>query len=416
MALAPGTRLGVYEVCAQIGEGGMGQVYRARDTKLNRDVALKVLPDAFAADHDRLIRFTREAQTLASLNHANIAQIHGLEDTPPMRALVMELVEGPDLAQRLVHGPIPVDETVAIARQIADAIEAAHEQGIVHRDLKPANIKVRDDGTVKVLDFGLAKAFEGSATPGPVSPLSLSPTYASPAMTGVGMIMGTAAYMSPEQAKGKAVDKRADIWSFGVILYEMLVGRALFQGETVSEVLASVIMRDPDLSGLPTNLPASLRHLIARCLVKDPKLRLRDIGEARLLLSGSEAIHVAADAPKPSESRSNRWLVALSAGLALALAATGVVLWRVAAAAPPTEAAIRFEAQPPDQTSLMLVARPSVALSSDGSTLAFVAVAKGESRLYLRSLGEVTSRLLPGTEDVSNPVFSPDGRKIAFFA
>jgi Tol biopolymer transport system component len=415
VSLTVGARIGPYEIIAAIGAGGMGEVYRARDTKLNRDVALKILPDAFAADADRLSRFTREAQTLASLNHPNIAQIHGLEDSSSVHALIMEFVEGPDLAQRLVNGPIPIDETVAIARQIADAIEAAHEQGIVHRDLKPANVKVRDDGMVKVLDFGLAKALEGSGTPGPIAPVSLSPTYASPAMTGVGMIVGTAAYMSPEQAKGKAVDKRADIWSFGVILYEMLTGRALFQGETVSEVLASVIMRVPDLSGLPTNVPASLRHVIARCLVKDPKLRLRDIGEARLALSGSEAIQVAAAAPDASTRRGNRWLVALSAGLALALAATGVALWRIAGRAP-AEAVIRFEVQPPDQTTLMLVARPSVALSADGSTLAFVAVEKGESRLYLRSLGEITSRVLPGTEDGSNPVFSPDGRQIAFFA
>jgi serine/threonine protein kinase len=269
LSLTPGTRLGSYEILAPIGKGGMGEVYRARDSKLNRDVALKILPDVFAADHDRLTRFTREAQTLAALNHPNIAQIHGLEDRSSVRALVMELVEGPDLAERLARGPIPVDETIAIARQVADAIEAAHEHGIVHRDLKPANIKVRDDGTVKVLDFGLAKAFEGSAAPNPVGPLSLSPTYASPVMTGVGMIMGTAAYMSPEQAKGKVVDKRADIWSFGVVLYEMLTGRALFQGETASEVLASVMMREPDLSALPPTVPAPVRYVIARCLVKD---------------------------------------------------------------------------------------------------------------------------------------------------
>jgi Tol biopolymer transport system component len=406
---------GSYEIIAAIGAGGMGEVYRARDTKLNREVALKILPEVFAADHDRLTRFTREAHTLASLNHPNIAQIHGLEDSSSVHALVMEFVDGPDLSQRLANGPIPVDETVAIARQIADAIEAAHEQGIVHRDLKPANIKVRDDGAVKVLDFGLAKAFEGSASSAPTAPLSLSPTYASPVITGVGMIMGTAAYMSPEQAKGKAVDKRADIWSFGVIVYEMLTGRALFQGETASEVLASVIMRDPDLNGLPTNVPPSLRHVISRCLVKDPKLRLRDIGEARLALSGSDAIHAVATAPDTPARRGSRWLVVLSAGLALALAASGVALWRVAAR-PPADAVIRFEVQPPDQTTLMLVARPSVTLSSDGTTLGFVAVEKGESRLYLRSLSEITSRVLPGTEGGSNPVFSPDGRRIAFFA
>src|SRR5262245_31033528 len=271
----------------------MGEVYRARDSKLNRDVALKILPEAFAADPDRLARFTREAQTLAALNHPNIAQIYGLEEGPAAdgpakaghysRALVMELVDGPDLALRISQGPVPLDEALAIARQVADALESAHDHGIVHRDLKPANIKVRDDGTVKVLDFGLAKAFEAS---GPSSTLSMSPTLASPAVTGMGMIIGTAAYMSPEQAKGKSVDKRADIWAFGVVLYEMLIGRALFEGETVSEVLAAVIMREPDLSALPASLPGHVRQVIARCLVRDPKLRLRDIGEARLALSG----------------------------------------------------------------------------------------------------------------------------------
>jgi eukaryotic-like serine/threonine-protein kinase len=414
LTLTPGTRLGAYEIIAAIGAGGMGEVYRARDTKLNRDVALKILPETFAADPDRLTRFTREAQTLASLNHPNIAQIHGLEDGSSVHALVMEFVDGADLAQRLAHGPIPVDETMPIAKQIADAIEAAHEQGIVHRDLKPSNVKVRDDGTVKVLDFGLAKALEGSNTPHQSGSLSLSPTVASPAMTGVGMIMGTAAYMSPEQAKGKSVDKRADIWSFGVVLYEMLTGRMLFQGETASEVMASVIMRDPDLNALPSTTPASLRHLIARCLVKDPKLRLRDIGEARLALSGSELMGIAASPAEPTTRGVNRWLVALSAALAVALAVTGVMLWRVGASTL-AQPVMKFDIQPPDQTSLALVARPSVALSSDGSMVAFVAAAKGESRLYLRSFGELTPRMLPGTEGASNPVFSPNGNEIAFF-
>jgi serine/threonine-protein kinase len=393
----------------------MGEVYRARDTKLNRDVALKILPEIFASDPDRLARFTREAQTLAALNHPNIAQIHGLEDQPPMRALVMELVEGPDLSLRIAHGALPLGEALAIARQVADALETAHDQAIVHRDLKPANIKVRDDGTVKVLDFGLAKAFEGA---GPSSTLSMSPTQASPAMTGVGMIIGTAAYMSPEQAKGKSVDKRADIWAFGVVLYEMLTGRALFEGDTVSEVLAAVIMREPDLSVLPSTVPAHVRQLIARCLVRDPKLRLRDIGEARLALAGY-ASNIAA-IPDPTEptmarARPSRWPVAVAAALAIALASTGFALWRVASA--PSRAAVtRYEVRPPDKVALVLDSRPGLSTSPDGTKLVFVARAEGVSRLYLRTREDLTPRVLPGTEDATNPVFSPDGTQVAFFA
>ena len=243
VALIPGARLGVYEIIAPIGEGGMGQVFRARDTKLNRDVALKVLPDSFANDADRLARFTREAQALAALNHPNIAAIYGIEESSGVRALVMELVEGDDLSQRIARGAIPLDEALPIAKQIAEALEAAHEQGIMHRDLKPANIKVRLDGTVKVLDFGLAKAMDpvGSAPN-----MSQSPTITTPAMTHAGMIMGTAAYMSPEQAKGRAVDKRSDVWAFGCVLFEMLTGKRAFEGEDVSDTLAAVLRGEPD--------------------------------------------------------------------------------------------------------------------------------------------------------------------------
>ena len=285
MSLAPGIRLGPYEITAQIGAGGMGEVYRARDTKLDRDVALKILPELFASDPDRLMRFEREAKTLASLNHPHIAQIHGFED----RALVMELVEGEDLSQRIARGAIPFDEALPIAKQIAEALEAAHEQGIIHRDLKPANIKVRDDGTVKVLDFGLAKALDpgaGSREPGAGSALANSPTITSPAMTMHGMILGTAAYMSPEQARGKAVDKRADIWAFGVVFYEMLTGRRAFEGEDVSSILAAVIQSEPRWDGVP----ASVRRLLESCLDKDPKKRLRDIGDVWTLLDDQPAV------------------------------------------------------------------------------------------------------------------------------
>ena len=258
MALAVGSRIAHYDVTALIGEGGMGQVYQATDTKLNRQVALKILPEAFAADPDRLARFQREAQVLASLNHPGIAAIYGLEEADDTRALVLELVEGPTLADRISQGPIPVDEALPIAKQIAEALEAAHEAGVIHRDLKPANIKVREDGTVKVLDFGLAKALDTTPEGDP----SLSPTLTA-AATQMGVIMGTAAYMSPEQASGETTDKRSDIWSFGVVLFEMLTGQRLFTGKTVSHVLASVLKTDPDWKALPTTMPLPLTRLLA---------------------------------------------------------------------------------------------------------------------------------------------------------
>ena len=278
MALQVGSRLGHYEVSALIGEGGMGQVYQATDTKLNRQVALKILPEAFATDPDRLARFQREAQVLASLNHPNIAAIHGLEDSEGTKALV--LVEGPTLADRISQGPIPLDEALPITKQIAEALEAAHEAGVIHRDLKPANIKVRDDGTVKVLDFGLAKALDTTPQGDP----SQSPTLTA-AATQMGVILGTAAYMSPEQARGKPVDRRADIWSFGVVLYEILTGARPFQGEDVSLTLASVMKSDVDVKPLPSDLPETLRTVLRRCLEKDPLQRIRDVGDLGDVLS-----------------------------------------------------------------------------------------------------------------------------------
>ena len=264
MALAVGSRLGHYDVTALIGEGGMGQVYQATDTKLNRQVALKILPEAFADDPDRLARFQREAQVLASLNHPNIAQIHGIEEADDTRALVLELVEGPTLADRIAQGAIPVDEAIPMAKQIAEALEAAHEQGVIHRDLKPANIKVREDGTVKVLDFGLAKALDTTPEGDP----SQSPTMTA-AATQMGVIMGTAAYMSPEQAAGKLVDQRSDIFAFGVVLWEMLTGGRLFTGESISHVLASVLKTEPDWETLPVETPPAVRRLLRRCLERD---------------------------------------------------------------------------------------------------------------------------------------------------
>ena len=282
MALQVGSRLGHYDVTALIGEGGMGQVYRATDTQLGRDVALKILPDAFAADPDRLARFQREAQVLASLNHPGIAAIYGIEKSDDTQALVLELVEGPTLADRIATGPIPLDEALPIAKQIAEALEAAHEAGVIHRDLKPANIKVREDGTVKVLDFGLAKALDTT----PAGDPSQSPTLTA-AATQMGVIMGTAAYMSPEQARGKPVDKRADIWAFGVVLYEMLAGTRPFEGRDVSEVLGAVLRLDPDWDGLPDDTPPRVSTLLRRCVEKEAKQRVHDVADVRLAMEGA---------------------------------------------------------------------------------------------------------------------------------
>ena len=302
MPLSPGTRLGHYDVTALLGEGGMGQVWQATDTQLNRQVALKILPDAFAADPDRLARFTREAQILASLNHPNIAAIFGIEEAKGTRALVLELVEGPTLADRIAKGPIPLDEALPIAKQIAEALEAAHEAGVIHRDLKPANIKVREDGTVKVLDFGLAKALD----PNPDADPSQSPTLTA-AATQMGVIMGTAAYMSPEQAKGKTVDKRADIWAYGAVLFEMLTGKKLFDAGDVSEMLASVLIKDPDISSIGSHVPAHIRSVLRQCLVKDPKDRLRDIGDVRLAMTGAFETTVSAAAGPTAGPRLQVW-------------------------------------------------------------------------------------------------------------
>ena len=281
MALSPGIRIGPYEITGTLGAGGMGEVYRATDTNLKRAVAIKVLPESVASDADRLARFQREAEVLARLNHPNIAAIYGLERSNGITALVMELVDGPTLADRIRQGPIPVDEALPIAKQIAEALEAAHEHGIIHRDLKPANIKVRPDGTVKVLDFGLAKALEPASSTR--IDATASPTITSPAMlTGVGVLLGTATYMSPEQARGKAVDKRSDIWAFGCVLYEMLTGRRAFDGEDVTETLAAVVKSEPQWDRLPSATPPSLRVFLRRCLHKDSKQRIADIRDMRL--------------------------------------------------------------------------------------------------------------------------------------
>ena len=401
MALEVGSRLGHYNVTALIGEGGMGQVYQATDTTLNRQVALKILPEAFAEDPDRLARFQREAQVLASLNHPNIAAIHGLEESEGTKALVLELVEGPTLADRIKQGAIPVDEALPIAKQIAEALEAAHEAGVIHRDLKPANIKVRDDGMVKVLDFGLAKAFEPEA--GSVS-ASMSPTISlTAAATQMGMVIGTAAYMAPEQAKGLPVDKRADIWAFGAVLFEMLTGRKLFEAGDVSEMLASVLVKDPDISSIGQHVPPQVHSVIRRCLVKDPKNRLRDIGDVRLALADdSDTATGSARAPEPSFLRSSLVIPAMVA-LAVTLAA---LVWGLTRTADLSVRTPRRAALLMPESAVWANFGNGVAVSRDGSTVVLVLRSEGGQQLYRRDAASTQIEPIPGTEGGFDPVLS----------
>jgi serine/threonine-protein kinase len=405
MTLASGTRLGSYEIRGSLGAGGMGEVYRASDTKLKREVAIKVLPEAFARDEARMKRFEREAQVLASLNHPNVAAIYGLEEADGIRALVLELVEGPTLAERIAPGPLPLDDALRIASQIAHGLEAAHDRAVIHRDLKPSNVKLTEDGDVKILDFGLAKALEVEPLP---AEESNSPTLTR--ATQVGVLLGTAAYMSPEQARGKPADRRADVWSFGVVLYEMLTGRRAFAGEDVSETLAHVLTKEPDWSALPAGLPSPIRRLLERCLTKDPKKRLQAIGEARIAIEerGEEA-------PR----RESSFWPALTGGLGLALGLAIWALWPRPTASPMTP--VRLSAELGADAYFfrnVLEEGQAAILSSDGNLLAFVALSGpgAMQQIYLRRLEDLVASPLPGTEGARNPFFSPDGRWIGFFA
>ena len=413
MSLSPGSTVGPYEIVSPLGRGGMGEVYRARDTRLNRSVAIKVLPASVGDDPDRLARFTREAQTLAALNHPNIAAIYGVEVYDALsRALIMELVEGEDLSTVIARGAMPIADVVSVARQIADALEAAHDQGIVHRDLKPANVKVRADGTVKVLDFGLAKVWDTSGA----DPAN-SPTLTSPA-TMIGTVLGTAAYMAPEQARGRAVDRRADIWSFGVVVFEMLSGRRVFDGDDVSVTIAGVLKDEPDWSRLPATTPASLQHLLRRCLVKDPRQRLQSIGEARIQLDGLVSGAVSTSPTDDVRGRNVVWPWIVAAISAAGLVAT-VVMWgpwrdeqataggpvRVSITMPP-ELRVQSYQISPDGSQLMLRAGPSRE-ETNGAAM---------SRLYVRPLSAYDATAVPGTDGVLAFRYSPDGQWLAVLA
>jgi eukaryotic-like serine/threonine-protein kinase len=412
MALAAGTKLGCYEVASQIGAGGMGEVYRAHDTKLARDVAIKVLPEAFAHDADRLSRFQREAKMLASLNHPNIATIHGLEQSGGTSYLVMELVSGETLSERVKAGPLGIEEALKIAVQIAEALEAAHEKNIIHRDLKPANVKVTSEGKVKVLDFGLAKAFEGDAAD---EDMSNSPTL-SRAATMQGVILGTAAYMSPEQARGKVVDKRTDIWAFGCVLYELLSGKQAFHGEDITEILAAVVKTEPDWRAIPSATPPKIRDLLLRCLQKDKSLRMRDAGDARIEIQEALNAPISAEPVNVYAKRATRWWIpVLMALVALCVGAVpGIVGWNLKPTAPKLVSRTVITLPPGDQ--LAVLDFPAIAISPDGSQLAYVALHGGTRQIFLRPLNSLEARPLAGTEGANTPSFSPDGQWLGFFA
>jgi len=409
MSLTPGMQLGSYEIIDLLGAGGMGEVYRARDTRLGRDVALKTLPDSVTQDPERLARFRREAQVLAALNHQHIASIHGLEEVDRQRFLVLELVDGETLAARIQRGALPLEEAIAIAREIAEALESAHEKGIVHRDLKPANIALTLGDRVKVLDFGLAKAVDPSAGPDSISALN-SPTITSPAMlTQVGVILGTAAYMSPEQTRGGAADKRSDVWAFGCVLFEMLTGRRAFDGDDVSDTLAAVLRSDPPWDALPPSLPLPIRALLKGCLEKNHRDRISDMSAALFVLKQEPS--PAVDLPKHGAGSAITRLWPLAAAIAASLAvgaAAGVVFWPRASVR--DVQVVRFGLPMPNGGSLTTVRR-AVAVSTDGSQIAY----SSAGRIFVRPVAAPDARPVTGAESGLIPTFSPDGQSIAFW-
>ena len=407
MKLNSGMKLGTYEIVAPLGAGGMGEVYHAKDLRLKRDVAIKILPEDFARDGERVVRFRREAEVLASLNHPAIATIYGFEESGESLFLVLELVEGETLADRVARGPMPIADIAPIARQIAEALEGAHEKGIVHRDLKPANIKLTSKGDVKVLDFGLAKLVDGAASaPDAVTDLTTSIP---------GTVMGTAGYMSPEQAKGSAVDRRTDIFAFGCVLFEMLTGHRAFEGESTTEILGRIITADPDWSRLPPHTPEALRRLLRRALQKDPRRRLSDIHDAHLEL---EELESAAPIPAKSSKSSSQGKIWIIAGVVLAaLAALSIVGLRRSV---PVANEMRFSVAMPPTVALVVGENSpgSAAISPDGTQMVLrgVDAQSGKVRLYVRAVKSVDLVLLPGTEDASSPFWSADSRSIGFFA
>ena len=416
MALTAGIRLGVYEILSAVGAGGMGQVYRARDTQLGRDVALKILPDGFLHDPERLARFRREAQVLATLNHPHIAQIYGLDEANGSPFLALEFVDGESLDTRIACGPIPLDEALAIARQIAEALEAAHEKGIIHRDLKPANIALTSAHQVKVLDFGLARATDSAS--GASSGATNSPTITSPAlMTGVGVLLGTAAYMSPEQAKGRAADKRSDMWAFGCVLYEMLTGKRAFQGEDISDTLAVILTREPDWSALPPATPASIRRVLQRSLQKDRSKRLESAADARLEIDEALTSGVTDATARTLTFHRWPWIGAAAATLVVGALSGAWIVLRFRQ--PSDERLLRLQIDPPPGGQFALGGNgPTIgtlAISPDGKAVAFPARVNGKTGLWIRPLDAGAASLLPGTEGAAFPMWAPDSRSLAFF-